>query len=105
MSAADYLLLPVVALLYGGSFAFWPVYRFLRRGKKRLRSLAVAFVVHVALVLGWTVEEVRSALRDGDWLHGLVIYIGINILFLFVYLLLLLLGRARQAENASKAGA
>ncbi len=98
--AAGYLLYPLAALLYGGSLAFWPLYRLLHRGKPRLRSLAVAFAIHVVLVLGWTVLEVSWARRGGDWLHGLIIYIGINLLFLFVYLLLLFLGRPRQQRVA-----
>ncbi len=102
--AAEYLLYPVAALLYGGGLAFWPLYRLLRRGRPRLRSLAVAFAVHVALVLGWTALEVRWAQRGGDWLHGLVIYIGINFAFLLVYLLLLFLGRSR-AESGPNAPA
>jgi len=102
--AAGYLLYPLAGLLYGGSLAFWPLYRLLRRQRPRLRSLAVTFAVHVILVLGWTVLEVRWAQRGGDWLHGLTIYIVINLVFLFVYLLLLFLERSRHVESRLDTG-
>ncbi len=95
----DILLAPLGALLYAGSLAFWPAYRLRHREGPRSRSLFVVFVVHVTLLLAWTGLEVIWAFQGGDWLHGLVIYICLNVVFLVVYLVVWRLGRAGRGTG------
>ncbi len=80
--------------IYVAPMAVWPLYRLKTRGRPRLRSLFLAFLVHVALILAWTLVEVSAYLRDGDWLEGLTVYVGVNGVFLVAYLALWLVGRA-----------
>jgi hypothetical protein len=63
----------VAGLLYAGSLAVWPIYRWRPRGRKALRSLFLVFLVHIAAVAAWTGVEFyvlawwrgRDQTRDG----------------------------------------
>ncbi len=79
------LLAPVGLVLYAGSILFWPIYRLLHRKRtRRGRALFQVFVVQLVLYLGWSALLLISALRHGDWLHGVTVYLLMNVIFLFV---------------------
>jgi hypothetical protein len=89
----------VAGLLYAGSLAVWPIYRWRPRGRKALRSLFLVFLVHIAAVAAWTGVEILSALTGGDWLHGLTVYAAINVLFLSFYVLAWWRGRDQTRDG------
>jgi len=66
---------------YAGSLAIWPIYRLTRRGRAPDRALLIVFLANLGAMAAWTGLEIWWALRGGDWLHGLVMYLVINVLF------------------------
>src|SRR5436853_4958847 len=79
------ILVPLGFLVYAGSILIWPLYRIRHRKRtQRGRALFRVFLVQLALYIVWTVMLLLSALHQGDWLHGVTIYIVMNLVFLFV---------------------
>jgi hypothetical protein len=75
----------VMVAVHFGALAIWPVYRFRNRGRARLQSLSVTFVVHVVVVAAWTLFMATKH-RDHAWLNWLSMsYIALNVAFAIVY--------------------
>jgi hypothetical protein len=63
----------------------------------------MVFLVHVGAMAAWTVVEVVVAFRyhGDDWLHGLIVYMALNVGFLVAYVLVWFVGRHREHRAAS----